>query len=346
MTTPHGPDSKVEIISAGTLERPALVRIDEQEYIALDHDPDTILVLETVAQELLLKDLPSGIALTPCQQIQYLDELTADIEVPITPSRFEGIAPFKIYHLGGGRAEIILSWYCTKVAWNKETGYRWKLQRARAKVLARRKSLTGIRFHRFTDCGYLAGVEFSVTVTSRSVESIMKSAYEISEEIHSIIEESLKPEEESHQSESTFTRETFIPLLKALGFRNVVFHHGTREFGRDVLFHRQTEFGVPEYWAAQVKLGNVSGKSNSYIDLIVNQAQEAFQMPLHDIQTKSKHWISKFVIAISGRFTENAVEKIFEKIEIHAQRNNIIFLDGEKIQELIRSSGLLDKNRN
>jgi hypothetical protein len=337
--------SNIEIISESTLGRPALVRIAQEEYFALEQDPNTILILEKVARELLLKDIPLGIALTPCKRIQPLEDLDGDLDIPISPSRFEGIAPFRIYYLGRGRAGVVFSWYCTKDFWNNEFGYSWKLQRARATVLAHRRSLAGVRFHRFIDHGYLAGVEFAWTIHSSSVESVMKLAYETSEAVHSMIEESVKPRVEGDWSEATFIRSTLIPLLKNLGFQNVVFHHGPREFGRDILFSRQNEFGIPEYWAAQVKLGNVSGKSNSYIDLIVSQAQEAFKIPVLDLQTKSKIWISKFVVMITGRFTENAVEKLCEKIESHSLRNNLIFVDGEKIQELIHNSDLARRPR-
>ncbi|MEO5969529.1 MAG: hypothetical protein ABIQ95_06345 [Bdellovibrionia bacterium] len=332
-------NSSIEIISESTLGQPALVRIEQEEYSALEQDPNTILILEKVAGELLLKNLPLGIALTPCKSIQPLDDLDGDLDIPILPSRFEGIAPFRIYHLGRGRAGVVFSWYCTKDFWRNEFGYSWKLQRARATVLAHRKSLFGVRFHRFIDYGYMAGVEFAWTTHSSGVESVMKLAYEISEAVHSMIEEALRPKVEEDWSEAEYIRTTLIPLLKNMGFRNVVFHHGPREFGWDILFSRQTEFGIPEYWAAQVKLGNVSGRSNSFIDLIVNQAQEAFKIPVLDLQTKSKIWISKFVVIITGRFTENAVEKLCEKIESHSLRNNLIFVDGEKIQELIHSSG-------
>ncbi len=330
-------NSKIEIISKGTLSQPALVRIEQQEYIAFDHDPNTILLLEEVAKGLLLKDIPLGISITPCKQVQYSDD--PDIEVPLSPSRFEGIAPFRICNMGRGQAGIIFSWHCTKSFWSNDSGYRWKLQRARAAVLARRKSLGNIRFHRFIDEGYLAGVEFSQTIKMESVESMIRTSYQYSDLIHSIIEDSMRRNSEGVSNESVFVQETFIPLLKRLGFQNVIYYHGPREFGRDVLFSRQTEFGIPEYWAAQVKMGNVSGKANSYIDLIVSQAHDAFKIPLHDIQTKSKYWISKFVVAITGRFTENAVEKICEKIESHAMRNSILFLDGEKIQDLVESVG-------
>ena len=57
-------------------------------------------------------------------------------------------------------------------------------------------------------------------------------------------------------------------------------------------------------------------------------------MPFYDLYTKQKQRISKLAIIISGKFTENAIEKICEKIESHVVRNNLTFIDGEKIQTL------------
>ncbi len=57
-------------------------------------------------------------------------------------------------------------------------------------------------------------------------------------------------------------------------------------------------------------------------------------MPFYDLYTKQKQRISKLAIIISGKFTENAIEKICEKIESHAVRNNLTFIDGEKLKTL------------
>jgi hypothetical protein len=65
---------------------------------------------------------------------------------------------------------------------------------------------------------------------------------------------------------------------------------------------------------------------------MLGQIDDAFKMPFHDLYTRQQQRISKLAVIISGRFTENAIEKICEKIESHAVRNNVIFIDGEKLQ--------------
>jgi hypothetical protein len=83
-----------------------------------------------------------------------------------------------------------------------------------------------------------------------------------------------------------------------------------------------------------VKFSDIRGGANSDIDEIFSQIEDAFKMPYYDLYTKMKVRPSKVCVIISGKFTENAIEKICEKIESHAMRNNILFIDGERIDTL------------
>jgi hypothetical protein len=67
---------------------------------------------------------------------------------------------------------------------------------------------------------------------------------------------------------------------------------------------------------------------------MLGQIDDAFKMRFYDLYTRQQQRISKLAIIISGRFTENAIEKICEKIESHGVCNSIVFIDGEKIQTL------------
>ena len=80
-----------------------------------------------------------------------------------------------------------------------------------------------------------------------------------------------------------------------------------------------------------MKYGDVGGGVKSDVDELIAQAQDAFAVPYYDVYSKDQVRISKMLIVINGRFTENAVEKICTKIESPSLRNNLVFLDGEKI---------------
>ena len=136
------------------------------------------------------------------------------------------------------------------------------------------------------------------------------------------------------ENEKDFTLRVVLPILRKLGFSNVKYNHGKREYGKDIVFSRITEFDEVEHWAAQVKFGDIRGGANSDIDEVFAQIEDAFKMPYYDLYTKTKVRPSKVCVIVSGKFTENAIEKICEKIESHAMRNNILFIDGERIDTI------------
>jgi hypothetical protein len=84
----------------------------------------------------------------------------------------------------------------------------------------------------------------------------------------------------------------------------------------------------------QAKAGDVSGEVNSKVDELLGQAKDAFEMPYYELGSKDPRYISSYVIAVSGRFTENAREKIVEKIP-KLLVGSVYFLDRQRIEELV-----------
>ena len=85
----------------------------------------------------------------------------------------------------------------------------------------------------------------------------------------------------------------------------------------------------------QVKYGDVSGGAQGDINELIQQAKDSFSMPYYDVYSRNKVRISKVIIAISGKITQNAVEKIIEGVTEYPLKNNLIFLDKEKIEGLM-----------
>ncbi len=136
------------------------------------------------------------------------------------------------------------------------------------------------------------------------------------------------------ENENLFCRDILLPLLRRMGFLFVRYTHGRREYGKDFTFSEQTLFGGLRHYGLQAKAGDVSGGVNSQIDELVGQIDDAFSMPFYELGTTDRRFISTFVIAISGRFTENAREKIVEKIPC-SLLGSVWFLDRTRIDELI-----------
>jgi hypothetical protein len=115
----------------------------------------------------------------------------------------------------------------------------------------------------------------------------------------------------------------------------VKYNHGNKEYGKDITFARRSEFDEYEYYGVQVKYGDVSGGASGDVNELVAQAIDAFKMPFYDVYSRNRVRISKLIIAVSGKFTLNAIEKIVEGITDYPLKNNLIFIDGEKIQTLL-----------
>lgn len=135
-------------------------------------------------------------------------------------------------------------------------------------------------------------------------------------------------------SERAFCEEVITPLLRRMNFLSIRYTQGAREHGRDFTFFELTPFGAMRHYGLQAKAGDVSGGANSAIDQIVGQADDAFTMPYYDIASADPRYISTFIVAISGRFTSNAREKIVHKIP-RGLHGSLVFLDRESILELI-----------
>jgi hypothetical protein len=89
---------------------------------------------------------------------------------------------------------------------------------------------------------------------------------------------------------------------------------GRKEYGKDFTFSEATAFGSHRHYGLQAKAGDVRGGVNADIDELLGQIADAFAMPYYELGSKDPHYISTFIIAISGSFTENAREKIVEKM--------------------------------
>ena len=67
------------------------------------------------------------------------------------------------------------------------------------------------------------------------------------------------------------------------------------------------------------------------VEEIIGQIDDAFTMPYIDTSSRERRYISEMFIVISGRFTDNAKDKIIEKVS----QRNVSFIDIDKVEELL-----------
>ncbi|MBV7271476.1 hypothetical protein I6U48_00890 [Clostridium sp. PL3] len=110
--------------------------------------------------------------------------------------------------------------------------------------------------------------------------------------------------------EHTMAKDIFVPVLKKMKLGGVKFTGGPEEQGIDIEYYELTE---PEkhksYVGIQFKKGDLiySGKgSKNSVKEVKNQAEEAFEKEIHDIDLHGTVYISRFVVATTGDINEKA----------------------------------------
>ncbi len=299
------------------------IEIDGQTF---DFEEENLVTIpHKVLENIKTNDLRDDIEINVCEQI-------IDNVIHISSS------PFSLKKIGDNMVRVSVDETGTRKYWDGEVGFKLYMETKKSIVQDRQKEVKDISFDEYEDEGNWITLQYHFDLNIDTLGTAIKHAEQIIQEIEGATDLTLgspfKKIENTH-NEADFTISIFIPLLRKLGFSNVKYNHGKREYGKDVVFARKTEFDDLEYWGAQAKYGDISGGASSDINNIISQAEDAFKMPFYDVYSRTKQRISKLVIVTSGKFTENAVEKICEGIERHSLKNNMIFIDGDKIETLI-----------
>ncbi|MEW5956220.1 MAG: hypothetical protein AB1801_00730 [Chloroflexota bacterium] len=136
------------------------------------------------------------------------------------------------------------------------------------------------------------------------------------------------------KDERRFCEEVLAKLLEKMEFKIVRYIHGGDEYGRDFIFEETTPFFRSRYYGLQAKAGNISGKAKSKIDMILSQVEDAFAMPYTKEPGRPDIYIDTMIIAISGEFAPNAIDKIRHKTPQYLV-GSLFFWDKKTIRSLI-----------
>jgi hypothetical protein len=135
--------------------------------------------------------------------------------------------------------------------------------------------------------------------------------------------------------EELFTRQVVIPLLERLGMHGVRYLHGTDEHGRDVLYRYQHPLGFEVLGAVQCKAGDVSGRAGRAVDELLAQIQDALAFPVYDMNAKADRPVAEVLIAVSGDFTNHAVQRLRHRLPPPAS-SRVWFWSARDFREMAR----------
>lgn len=219
--------------------------------------------------------------------------------------------------------------------WHHKFGALQYVNAMKKAIETRKKSEQDVESYKIDDDGAHIFFRFDIfLLEDMPINKAVRRFKQIVQEIENHTERLLEGEYISSEildDEKKFAIELLLPLFRSMGFVDVKYNHGKREFGKDVTFSEIDKFSVRRNYGVQAKAGDLSGEAGAEIDQIVAQVEDAFKMPYVDTTSRERRFISDLIVAISGRFTDNAKDKIVEK----ANRRNLYFLDIDKIQELL-----------
>ena len=94
-------------------------------------------------------------------------------------------------------------------------------------------------------------MHFSTEIDCDNCEEAVQISEQIANEIEGAAELRIGVEMFSvseADNEKEFTLRVVLPILHKLGFSNVKYNYGKREYGKDIVFSRLTEFEEVEHW--------------------------------------------------------------------------------------------------
>ncbi|UCH88073.1 MAG: HEAT repeat domain-containing protein [Thermoplasmata archaeon] len=133
--------------------------------------------------------------------------------------------------------------------------------------------------------------------------------------------------------EENFTKRFLIQLFEKMGFKNVVYNHGTLEYGKDIIYCEETKFHKQKYVGVQVKKGDIN---TTVANKIFCQVAEGLGDPFKDLSNNNKEMqIDEFIVLSSGEIKGNAREKMSKSLKsVHIDKP-ISFMEGREIIDLL-----------
>ena len=289
-------------------------KINDKEFYSDENDLVEVQIKDLKGFN--IGSIPNGFCLTPLEDNTII---------------FEGEITSEKEHAGVAHMEL----HIYRKYWDHKFGAFQYVSTMEKAIDIRKKSNNDVKFLEIEDDGAHIFFRYDIFLfEDMLIDKAFQRFQEIVHEVEGHTERLLEGEELSSEildNEMKFVIELLLPLFRNMGFIDVKYNHGKREFGKDITFSEIDRFGVRRNYGVQVKTGELSGKAGAEIDKITAQIEDAFSMSYIDTTSREKRYISDLIVAISGRFADNAKDKIMEKIK----RRNLYFLDIDKIQELL-----------
>jgi hypothetical protein len=135
-------------------------------------------------------------------------------------------------------------------------------------------------------------------------------------------------------SEADLTKNFLIPLFESdgMGCKSVRYTHRRLEFGKDVIYGKEDEFGNRVFTGVQVKKTQIC---TGNIDNILRQVSEAFGEPFTELGDGKKQKLDRVVVLTSGEFLEEAKDSFWASLKGNGLDRSVTCIDGNQLVGLL-----------
>jgi len=133
-------------------------------------------------------------------------------------------------------------------------------------------------------------------------------------------------------SEEELTKRFLIPLYESMDCKNVRYTHRKLEFGKDIIYYKDDEYGNRIYTGVQVKRTKIT---TSDVDKLSRQTSEAFGEPFTDLSTGKKLDLDQFVVLTSNEILEEAKDSLWASLRGARLDKLVKVIDGHQLVTLL-----------
>jgi len=135
-------------------------------------------------------------------------------------------------------------------------------------------------------------------------------------------------------NEKELTKKFLIPLYESegMGCKNIQYTHKILEFGKDIIYYKDDEYGRRIYTGVQVKSTKITTKD---IGGILSQICQAFGEQFNDSSDNKKKSLDKFVVLTSNEIPEDAKQSLSASLRGSNLHKDITYINGNQLVTLL-----------
>lgn len=134
--------------------------------------------------------------------------------------------------------------------------------------------------------------------------------------------------------EASFRTGVLVPLLRAMGYRDVEHYHGRDELGKDIVAWKREADGSRENFAVVAKVGAISASASGDAGTVATQVRQALGSTYTDPTTGDERRAHRVVVATTGTIRDASRRAVLSQLD-PATLRAVRFWNGDKVRELV-----------